>query len=80
MSRRIWVAAIDQRSDISLYAGETKEALKAQLYAYVKHWWDDLGDNAPPIDSMSVDDAIDYYFEDHPDGEWCAWYEVEVAS
>ena len=83
-THKIWVAAVDHRHGTNFYAAGSKDALDADLAAYCRRSWGDLGAEAEPIQGKSDSDVIEYYFNwqaEHGD-EWAVFesHEVEIPE
>ncbi len=76
MEQRIWVAAVDHRHGTNLYAAASQDDLDAQLAAFCRQYWHELGDDAEAVDGKSDDEAIRYYF-DWQAGHGEEWHVME---
>ena len=60
---KIWIAVVEHRHGLNVYAARTKRKLVDQLYAYVKQWWEsEIPDEELPA-KASRREIVDRYFE-----------------
>jgi hypothetical protein len=60
----VHVAVIEHRHGTNLHVALDAKALDAQVAAYCREWWREIGDNRDPH-SLSDRDIIETYFDDH---------------
>lgn len=56
---------IDHRHGVNFYAGLSRDALFAEMAAYAREWWQEIGDRRDPH-TLPTDEVIAAYFDDHP--------------
>ncbi|MBL7163240.1 MAG: hypothetical protein ISS57_11585 [Anaerolineales bacterium] len=57
----LWVGVVGNKYGVNTYVAVSEEALRKEIFEYVKAWWqDELGDLPLPQDR---DQAIEAYFE-----------------
>jgi len=86
---KVWVGIVHHDNGVNVYAAKTEKELREQIYKYVCDCWVDIVDedgdrdeDIEPNDSWDIpenhDEAIKYYFTNHPEGEWCDTVEIVI--
>lgn len=74
---KIHAATITHRHGTNFYIAFTSRALQAEIWKYVREYWDDILDDHPM--EYYAEGAVEHYFEQHPE-EWLDYAEPEPVG
>ncbi|MEW6405032.1 MAG: hypothetical protein AB1649_24820 [Chloroflexota bacterium] len=73
----LWVAVVGNRYGVNTYVAVSEEAMRDEIFGYVKTWWGDEFGNLPM--PQNRDQAIEAYF-DKVESETCVIDSTTLAG